>query len=130
VTLIDTSTWIDHLRGNMNPSVQKLRDPTIAYRLLIGDIVLTEVLQGAKDEKDAGRLEAELRKLPIVAIVSELLAVKAARHYRIMRSFGFTMNKIADLVIGTYCIEHSHDLLHNDADFDPMEKFCGLRVLR
>lgn len=114
----------------MNPSVQKLRDPTIAYQLLIGDIVLTEVLQGAKDEKDAGRLEAELRKLPIVAIVSESLAVKAARHYRIMRSFGFTMNKIADLFIGTYCIAHSHDLLHNDADFDPMEKFCGLRVLR
>ena len=75
-------------------------------------------------------LETELRKLPIVGMVSEAMAVKAARHYRLMRSFGFTMSKMADLFIGAYCIEHSHDLLHNDSDFDAMEKFCGLRVLR
>ena len=78
--VVDTSTWIDHLRGNMHHSVHKLRDPTLAYQLLIGDIVLAEVLQGAKDEKDAGRLETELRKLPIVGMVSEAMAVKAARH--------------------------------------------------
>jgi predicted nucleic acid-binding protein len=71
----------------------------------------------------------KLRKLPIVAIVSDPLVVKAARHYRIMRSFGFTMSKAADLLIGTYCIEHSHDQLHNDSDFYAMEKYCGLRVL-
>ena len=99
----------------MHHSVHKLRDPTLAYQLLIGDIVLAEVLQGAKDEKDAGRLETELRKLPIVGMVSEAMAVKAARHYRLMRSFGFTMSKMADLFIGAYCIEHSHDLLHNDS---------------
>jgi predicted nucleic acid-binding protein len=57
------------------------------------------------------------------------LAAKAARHHRIKRSFGFTM-KIADLLTGTFCIERGHDLLHCDGDFDAMEKFCGLLVLR
>ena len=47
-----------------------------------------------------------------------------------MRAAGFTMSKLADLLIGTYCIEHRHALLHAGRDFDPMEQVCGLRVLR
>jgi predicted nucleic acid-binding protein len=129
VIVVDTSTWIDHIRSKPHPSVDKLRHPLLADQILIPDVVLMEVLQGAQNERDAGRLETELRKLPIVAIVSDPLVVKAARHYRIMRSFGFTMSKAADLLIGTYCIEHSHDQLHNDSDFYAMEKYCGLRVL-
>src|SRR5271166_1502220 len=111
------------------PAVQKLRDPDVVDQLLVGDIVLTEVLQGARNENDAARLEADLRQFPIAAMVSDTLGVKAARHYRVLRSFGVTM-KIADLFIGTFCIEHGHDLLHCDSDYDAMEKFCGLRVLR
>jgi predicted nucleic acid-binding protein len=83
----------------------------------------------AAGRNDAVRLELDLRQFPIVAMVDDGLAVKAARHYRIMRSFGFTM-KIADLLIGTFCIERGHDLLHCGSDFDALEQFCGLLVLR
>jgi predicted nucleic acid-binding protein len=34
-----------------------------------------------------------------------------------------------DLIIGTYCIEHNHTLLHADRDFDPMETLLGLKVV-
>jgi len=34
----------------------------------------------------------------------------------------------ADLVIGTFCIEHRHRLLHDDRDFAPWEKHLGLKV--
>jgi predicted nucleic acid-binding protein len=91
-------------------------------QLLAGNIDRAEVLQGARREKDTARLEVDLRQFPIVAMADDGLAAKAARHYRIMRSFGFTM-KIADLLIGTFCIERGHDLLHCDSDFDAMEKF-------
>ena len=118
------------MRDQKLPGVLKLRDPNLASEILVGDIVLTEVLQGARDDKNAARLEADLRRFPIVAMVGADLAVKAASHYRSMRSLGFTMSKIADLLIGTYCIEHGHELLHNDADYAAMERFCGLRVAR
>ena len=88
------------------------------------------MLQGARDNAHATRIEGILRRFPVVNLVDDALAVKAARSHRLMRSNGFTMNKIADLFIGTYCIERNYDLLHSDKDYDAMEQFCGLRVLR
>jgi predicted nucleic acid-binding protein len=129
VTVVDTSVWIANIRNQPIPAVQKLRDLDVTDQILVGDIVLMEVLQGARDEKDAGRLEADLRQFPVAAMVGDVLAVNAARHYRTLRSFGFT-TKIADLLIGTFCIENGHQLLHCDADYDALEKHCGLQVLR
>jgi predicted nucleic acid-binding protein len=130
VIVVDTSVWISHLRGYASPAVHRLRDPAIADEILVGDIVLTEVLQGARDEAHAARLEADLRQFPIVAMVGGDLATKAARHYRRLRAVGFTMNKLADLFIGTFCIEHGYQLLQCDADFEPMAKTCGLVLWR
>jgi predicted nucleic acid-binding protein len=128
--VVDSSVWIANLRQQPVPAVDKLRQPDVVDEAIVGDIVLTEVLQGARDEGHAARLEADLRRFPIVAMVGSEMAVKAARQYRRLRSAGFTMNKIADLMIGTFCIEHGHVLLHCDDDFDPMERICGLRCLR
>ncbi|MEJ0016665.1 MAG: hypothetical protein WDN25_08875 [Acetobacteraceae bacterium] len=44
-----------------------------------------------------------------------------------MRDPGVTVRKSADLIIGPYCIEHSHALLHDDRDFQPMREHLGLR---
>jgi hypothetical protein len=65
VIVVDTSVWISHLPGHASPAVRRLRDPTIADEILVGDIVLTEVLQGARDEAHAARLEADLRQFPL-----------------------------------------------------------------
>jgi predicted nucleic acid-binding protein len=107
--------------------VHTLRRPEIADDILVGDIVLAEVLQGARDEAHAARLEAGLRQFPVVGMVGGDLAAKAGRHYRTLRAGGTTMNKIADLLIATFCIENGHALLHCDADFEPMTRLCGLR---
>lgn len=129
MTVVDTSVWIANIRNQPIPAVQKLRDLDVTDQILVGDIVLMEVLQGARDEKDAGRLEADLRQFPVVGMVGDVLAVNAARHYRTLRSFGFTI-KIAELLIGTFCVENGHQLLHCDADYDALQKYCGLQVLR
>jgi predicted nucleic acid-binding protein len=130
VIVVDSSVWIANLRKQDVPAARKLREPEVADAAIVGDIVLTEVLQGARDEAHAARLEADLRRFPVVAMVGDEMAAKAARHYRRLQSAGFTMNKIADLFIGTFCIEHDHMLLHCDDDFDPMEQICGLQCLR
>jgi predicted nucleic acid-binding protein len=130
VIVIDSSVWIANLRNQSIPAVRKMREREVVDEAVVGDIVLTEVLQGARDEANAARLEADLRQFPIVTMVGGELATKAARHYRTLRSAGFTMNKIADLFIGTFCIEHDHWLLHCDDDFHPMERICGLHCLR
>jgi predicted nucleic acid-binding protein len=128
--VIDSSVWIANLRNQPISAVRMMRQREVADETIVGDIVLTEVLQGARDEAHAARLEANLRQFPVVTMVGGELAARAARHYRTLRSAGFTMNKIADLFIGTFCIERDHRLLHCDDDFDPMERTCGLRCLR
>ncbi len=127
--VVDSSVWIANLRNQLIEPVRTLRQPGIVDEVLVGDIVLAEVLQGARDEAHAARLEVDLRRFPIVAMLGGELAAKAARHYRHLRAAGVTVNKIADLFIGTFCIEHGHALLHCDADFEPMARLRGLRCV-
>lgn len=127
--VVDSSVWIAHLRNQNVPAVQHLSDLTLTDKILVGDIVLTEVLQGARNDAHAAQLEQWLTRFPVVAMVGSELAVQAAHYYRLMRARGFTMNKIADLYIGTFCIQHGHELLQCDADFQPMATLCGLRLL-
>jgi len=96
--------------------------------LLVGDLILLEVLQGAKDMADARRIEDGLREFELVPMLGVALAIKAAANYRRLRDRGITIRKTPDLIIGTYCIEYGHTLLHDDRDFEPMRVHLGLRV--
>jgi predicted nucleic acid-binding protein len=62
-------------------------------------------------------------------MLDERIAVQAAHNYRVLRRKGITIRKTADLIIGTFCIEQGHTLLHDDRDFDPMHAHLGLQVL-
>ena len=78
------------------------------------------ILQGARDELDAARIERGLRRFAVVPLLDPDLASRAARNYRALRELGITVRKAADIVIGTFCIEKGHALLHDDRDFLPM----------
>jgi len=129
VILVDSSVWIARLRGGPPGVVQKLNAAAAREELLIGDLILLEVLQGARDEIHAARIEADLRQFPVVPLLDPDLAVNAAANYRLLRGLGITVRKTVDLVIGTFCIEHGHVLLHDDRDFDPMARYLGLKTL-
>jgi len=128
VILVDSSVWIARLRGRETAATAKLRALVAHEPLLIGDLILLEVLQGARDEAHAARIERDLRRYAVVPLLGDELAPRAARNYRTLRDRGVTIRKTADLIIGTYCIERGHTLLHDDRDFDPMQQHLGLRV--
>jgi predicted nucleic acid-binding protein len=86
------------------------------------------VLQGARDEAHASRIERALRRYAIVQLLDDVLAPRVARNYRTLRDRGVTIRKTAGLITGTCCIERGHALLHDDRDFDAMEQHLGLRV--
>lgn len=126
--LVDSSVWIAHLKGHETSATARLRVLAARQPLLIGDLILLEVLQGARNEAHASRIERGLRRYAIVPLLDDDLASRAARNYRALRRIGVTLRKTADLVIGTYCIERGHALLHDDRDFDAMQKHLGLLV--
>lgn len=127
--LVDSSVWIDHLRGRKTQQVAKLQSAAAREPLLIGDLILLEVLQGARDDIHAGRIERNLLQYTVAQLLNEALAVRAAQNYRRLRALGATVRKTVHIVIGTFCIETGHVLLHDDRDFLPMEKHLGLEVL-
>jgi predicted nucleic acid-binding protein len=129
VIAVDSSVWIAHFRNIMSRHVVLLRALFGQEELLVGDIVLLEVLRGARDQSNALRLSHEMHAFDIVPMLGERLAVKAAENYRLLRAAGTTIRTSADLIIGTYCIEHGHILLHDDRDFEPMREHLGLQVL-
>lgn len=127
--LVDSSVWIAHLRGRATPAVAKLETAAAREPILVGDLILLEVLQGARDEVQAARIERALRQYIIVPLLDGDLAARAAHNYRRLRELGITIRKTADIIIGTFCIERRHALLHDDRDFAPMEAHLGLRVV-
>ncbi len=127
----DTSVWIGHLRGDAaSPKVRRLRTAFDTEPVVVGDLVLLEILQGARDEIAATTMERLLREFPIAPMLDDALAVRAAGNFRTLRGHGVTIRKTADLIIGTWCLEAGLPLLHDDRDFDPMERHLGLTVVR
>jgi predicted nucleic acid-binding protein len=129
VILVDGSVWIAHLRGRRTPAVAKLEAAVGREPILVGDLILLEVLQGARDEDHAALIERGLRQFVLTPLLDVDLAPRAARNYRRLRGLGVTIHKTADIVIATFCIERGCALLHEDRDFAPMEEHLGLMVV-
>jgi predicted nucleic acid-binding protein len=125
--LVDSSVWIDYFKGAITPQTEKLHSLLGSEPLAIGDLILTEVLQGFDDERDFERARKLLTSLTVVDLGGQDTAIQTARYFRMLRRSGVTVRKTIDLIIATRCVETDYDLLHNDKDFDPFVKHLGLR---
>jgi predicted nucleic acid-binding protein len=129
VILVDSSVWISYLRGTSTPRTDKLDRLLDSEPLAIGDLILTEVLQGFDNDRDFNAANRMLTALTIVELGGEEIAIQAARNFRVLRRLGITVRKTIDTIIATRCIESGYDLLHDDRDFDPFADHLGLRVV-
>ena len=127
--LVDSSVWVDYFKGTITPQTQMLDRLLGTEPLAIGDLILTEVLQGFDDERDFNQARKMLTSLIVVELGGQQIAIQAAKNFRTLRSLGVTVRKTIDTVIATRCMERGYDLLHDDRDFDPFAKHLGLRVV-
>ena len=127
--VVDTSVWIDYFNGVENSQTDFLHLALENTPILIGDLILAEVLQGFRHDRDFEKVRRTLGKFMQASMVNSVLAVQSARNYRFLRQKGITVRKTIDSLIATFCIENDHQLLHNDSDFDGYEKHLGLQVV-
>ena len=128
--LVDTSVWIDYLRGTASPQSDRLDALLGVEPLAIGDLILAEVLQGCNSDREFNEVRRLLSTLTPVSLGGLDVAVEAARNFRRLRARGVTVRKTIDTVIATRCILDRHELLHSDRDFDAFESHLGLRCVR
>ena len=129
MVIIDTTVWIDYLRGTENPETRWLDRELQRQRLGLTDLILCEVLQGIREQSAFTRVRADLLKFQVFQTGGSGLAIAAAHNYRELRQRGYTVHKTIDCLIATFCLQARHELLHRDRDFDCFEKVLGLRVL-
>ena len=130
MVLADTSVWIDYFNGIVNWQTDRLDELLGSQPVALGDLILTEVLQGFDQEAEFQRARSVLTVLPLYELGGYQLCLQAANNYRILRRQGITVRKTIDVIIATGCMEWGVDLLHNDRDFVPMEQMLGLKVVK
>ena len=125
--LVDSSVWIDYFRGAQTPQAERLDGLLSSELIAVGDLILTEVLQGFGSERDFNEAKRLLTSLLVVELGGQDIAIQAARNFRILRAQGITIRKTIDTLIATCCIESGLLLLYSDRDFDPFVQHLGLR---
>jgi predicted nucleic acid-binding protein len=129
VIIVDTTVWVDYLRGTRNPETEWLETEADRKRLGLTDLILCEVLEGVRDEQEFGLVQSELERFELFETGGEELAIAAARNYSRIREEGRTVRKTIDCLIATFCMAHGHALLHRNRDFDAFEQILGLAVI-
>jgi predicted nucleic acid-binding protein len=126
VILVDSSVWVDYFRGQRSAQTDRLDELLSQQPILIGDIILTEVLQGFTSDSDFSKALRMLGALELIEIGGRDVGIQAARNYRLLRARGITVRKTIDTLIATRCIEDGIPLLFSDRDFQPFVDHLGL----
>lgn len=128
--IIDTTVWIDFFRNAKTEQTDLLEVVVRRGDAALGDLIASELLQGVDSDREFRSLKRHFSNFRIYPMIGRRNAIQSAANYRKLRARGFTVRKIVDCWIATFCIERGFPLLHNDRDFDVFEQYLKLKVLR
>lgn len=125
--LVDSSVWVEYFNGNDTRETAFLDDLLGSEPVAVGDLILTEVLQGFRDDDHYDIAKELLTDLTVFEMLGQEQALHAAQSYRALRKLGVTIRKPTDVIIGSFCIQARLPLLFADRDFEPLVEHLNLR---
>ncbi len=128
--VVDTSVWIDYFNNKITAHTNALDDLLQTSSIAVTDVILMEVLQGFRLDKDYQLAKLKLSALPCYEIMNQNNAVNYADLYRKLRKKGITIRKSNDVMIAGYCIQQGLPLLSDDKDFVPFVEHFGLLPIK
>ena len=128
--VVDTSVWIDAFASRDTAKTRRLKLELSRQRVGVPDLVLCEVLQGIRHDRDYRNVSEHLLGMHMLDVTPTAVWLAAAPHSRLLRSRGVTVRSTIDCLIATFCIQGGHELLHHDHDFDHFEGELGLKILK
>jgi predicted nucleic acid-binding protein len=129
VIIVDTTVWIDYFNGQRTPQTDWLDIQVARQRLGLTDLILCEVLQGVRNDRQWQQLRRDLLKFEVFETGGVNLALTAAQNHRTLRRQGLTIRATIDALIATFCLLNGYELLHNDRAYDAFESALGLKVI-
>lgn len=130
MVLVDTTVWIDFFSSRPYPHVKMLENLIVDREdICLCGIILTEVLQGIRENSEFIQTRDLLTNLIFLPMHFQVF-LRSAEIYRSLRRKGITIRKSVDCMIAAVAIENDIQLLNNDKDFIPIEKYFGLKILK
>ncbi len=130
MTIVDTTVWIDFFHGHDTPEVRELQRVVDASEdVCICGVILTEVLQGIREDKDHAATSAAFDVFLYLPMTQRTF-IRAADIFRTLRRRGVTIRNAVDCIIASVASEHDITLLHNDRDFDAIAALGNLKVVK
>jgi len=130
LVIVDTSVWIDLLRGVFSSRAMRLseilEDPQ--HDVALTDVIFMELLRGVTRERQVPELARQLRAFPILRLRGLEDFDRAAELSRAARRTGISLRSSLDLLIATICVRDGLPILHADRDFDRLASCTPLRV--
>lgn len=123
---VDSGIWIDYFNGKDTREVEFLDRAFGVQAIAVGDLILTEVLQGFRSDKDFNAAKSLLDDFQLVEMLGRVRAISAAQKFRNLRKMGITIRKTNDVIIASYCIDEKLPLLYSDRDFINFERHLKL----
>jgi len=129
MVLVDTTVWIDFFKASSLPHVEVLENLiSKSEDICICGIILSEVLQGVRKDSEYKKTRELFENLIILPMHNSIF-FRSAEIYRALRRKGITIRKPLDCMIASVAVENEIPLLHNDRNFNPIEKYFGLKTL-
>jgi predicted nucleic acid-binding protein len=121
----------DFFRGENTPqrwTLHKLIEDE--EEISISGIILNEILQGVKEDKRFLTTRNYLLEFPIYEPRGVVTYIEAARIFRLCGKKGKTIRSTVDCISAAICLENNLSLLHKDKDYDIIQEYAGIKVLK
>jgi predicted nucleic acid-binding protein len=129
VILVDTSAWVEFLRATGSPMHHRLREALEEdHELATTDVVVMEILAGARDDSDRDELHRLLHGCTFLAVEGLKDYESAAGLYRVCRAGGDTPRKLTDCLIAAVAIRNGAEILQADVDFLTIARHTPLKI--
>jgi predicted nucleic acid-binding protein len=125
--VVDSSVWIDYFNGKVSSATETLHALLGVEPVAVGDLILTEVLQGFRRDADYKAARRLMTSLTVLEMLGQRNALRCVENYSALRKRGVTVRRTVDVIIATYCVASNLPLLFQDKDFLPFVQHLGLR---
>lgn len=128
MVIVDTSIWIDFLKGRDTPGsvhLEQLLDDE--SDLFTSGIIVQELLTGIKDKKARNSVKKDFEAF-ITVMPSLGTHVQAAEIYDGCRKRGITVRSIVDCLVAALAIEYDLSVLQDDRDYQGIAQVFPLKL--
>lgn len=120
--LIDTCAWIDFFKSQTGSLGNRVAELIEANQVAITGVVIAELLQGIKQEKESKRLQLLLKSIHYLR-TEDSDWLNAGQLARQLRTKGLTL-PLTDILIATIAQRHGVSILTLDKHFQYLPVVC------